>query len=148
MSKLSARLYHGDTNLHFDEIMMSVLCWPHTYFDFHGPIPMKEKPVNRHVTPLEHITLIPYIFKFFQKDENKVPVKKEFEVGYKVRYVWTNLLTCLPPVMYIMSFEPRWGQIKDNKTGICWFSDIVWRSKSNHWLTRNKGNVFEWSEAC
>ena len=59
MNKLSARLYHGDTNLHFDEIMMSVLCWPHTYFDFHGPIPMKEKPVNRHVTPLEHITLIP-----------------------------------------------------------------------------------------
>ena len=42
-------------------------------------------------------------------------------------------------------FEPRSGQTKDYKIGICCFSakHAVWR-KSKDWLARNQDNVSEW----
>jgi hypothetical protein len=45
-------------------------------------------------------------------------------------------------------FEPRSGQTKDNKIGICCFSTkhAALRSKSKDWLARNQNNVFEWSD--
>jgi hypothetical protein len=45
-------------------------------------------------------------------------------------------------------FEPRLGQAKDNKVGICCFSakHITLRSKSKDWLARNQDNVSEWSD--
>ena len=45
-------------------------------------------------------------------------------------------------------FEPRLGQAKDNKFGICCFSakHITLRSKSKDWLARNQDNVSEWSD--
>jgi hypothetical protein len=43
-------------------------------------------------------------------------------------------------------FDPRSGQTKDYKIGICWFSakqtPLRWSSKD--WLTRNQDNVSEW----
>ena len=43
-------------------------------------------------------------------------------------------------------FEPRSGQIKDYKIGICCFSakHTALRRKSKDWLARNKNNVSEW----
>ena len=45
-------------------------------------------------------------------------------------------------------FEPRSGQTKDYKIGICFFSakDTVLRRKSKDWLTQNQNNVSEWSD--
>ena len=45
-------------------------------------------------------------------------------------------------------FEPRSGQTKDYKIGICCFSakHAALRSKSKDWLARNQNNVFEWSD--
>jgi hypothetical protein len=45
-------------------------------------------------------------------------------------------------------FEPRLGQNKDYKIGICCFSDkhAALRRKSKDWLARNLNNVSEWSD--
>ena len=42
-------------------------------------------------------------------------------------------------------FEPRSGQTKDYKIGICCFSTkhAALRRKSKDWLTQNQDNVFE-----
>ena len=44
--------------------------------------------------------------------------------------------------------EPRSGQTKDYKIGICCFSakDVALRSKNKDWLARNQNNVSEWSD--
>ena len=45
-------------------------------------------------------------------------------------------------------FEPRSGQTKDYKIGICCFSAryAALRRKSKDWLDRNQNNVSEWSD--
>jgi hypothetical protein len=45
-------------------------------------------------------------------------------------------------------FEPRLGQTKDYKIGICCFcaKHTALRSKSKDWLARNQNNVSEWSD--
>ena len=45
-------------------------------------------------------------------------------------------------------FEPRSGQTKDYKTGICCFSAIhaALRRNSKDWLAWNRNNVSEWSD--
>ena len=45
-------------------------------------------------------------------------------------------------------FEPRSGQTKDYKIGICCFSvkHAALRRKSKDWLARNQNNVSEWGE--
>jgi hypothetical protein len=45
-------------------------------------------------------------------------------------------------------FEPRSGQTKDDKIGICCFSAkyTALRRKSKNWLARNQNNVSEWSD--
>jgi hypothetical protein len=45
-------------------------------------------------------------------------------------------------------FEPRSGQTKDYKIGICCFSakHEALRSKSKDWLAWNQNNVSEWSD--
>jgi hypothetical protein len=42
-------------------------------------------------------------------------------------------------------FEPRSGQTKDNKIGICCFSTkhTLLRRKSKDWLARNQDNEFD-----
>jgi hypothetical protein len=48
----------------------------------------------------------------------------------------------------VMVSEPRSGQTKDYKIGICCFSakNAVLRKKSKDWLARNRNNVSEWSD--
>jgi hypothetical protein len=45
-------------------------------------------------------------------------------------------------------FEPRPGQTKDYKIGICCFSAklAALRRKSKDWLARNQNNVSEWND--
>ena len=45
-------------------------------------------------------------------------------------------------------FEPRSGQTKDYKIGICCFSTkhTALRRKSKDWLAQNQNNVSEWSD--
>ena len=45
-------------------------------------------------------------------------------------------------------FEPRSGQTKDYKIGMCCFSDkhAALRRKSKDWLARNQNNMSEWSD--
>jgi hypothetical protein len=45
-------------------------------------------------------------------------------------------------------FEPRSGQTKDNKIGICCFSTkhTLLRRKSKDWLARNQDNEFDLGE--
>jgi hypothetical protein len=45
-------------------------------------------------------------------------------------------------------FEPRSGQTKDNKIGICCFSTkhAALRRKIKDWLARNQDNVSEWGD--
>jgi hypothetical protein len=45
-------------------------------------------------------------------------------------------------------FEPRSGQTKDYKIGICCFSakHAALRRKSKDWLVQNQNNVSEWSD--
>jgi hypothetical protein len=47
-------------------------------------------------------------------------------------------------------FEPRSGQTKDYKIGMCCFSAIskhaALGSKSKDWLVRNQDNVSEWGD--
>ena len=45
-------------------------------------------------------------------------------------------------------FEPRSGQTKDYKTGICCFStkNAAFRRKRKDWLARNQNNVSEWCD--
>ena len=45
-------------------------------------------------------------------------------------------------------FEPRFGQTKDYKIGICYFSAkrAALRRKSKDWLARNQNNVPGWSD--
>ena len=48
----------------------------------------------------------------------------------------------------VCGFEPRSGETKDLKIGICCFSakHAALRSKNEDWLARNQNNVSEWSE--
>jgi hypothetical protein len=45
-------------------------------------------------------------------------------------------------------FDPRSGQTKDYKIGICCFSakHAALRRKSKDWLARNQDNVSEWGD--
>ena len=45
-------------------------------------------------------------------------------------------------------FDPRSGQTKDYKIGVCCFSSkrAALRRKSKDWLARNQDNVPEWSD--
>jgi hypothetical protein len=45
-------------------------------------------------------------------------------------------------------FEPRSGQTKDYRFGICCFSakHAALRRKSKDWLAQNQNNVSEWSD--
>jgi hypothetical protein len=45
-------------------------------------------------------------------------------------------------------FDPRSGQTKDYKIGMCYFSakHAALRRKNTYWLAQNKDNVSEWGD--
>ena len=58
------------------------------------------------------------------------------------------MVSKLPSSALDHGFEPRSGQTKDFKIGICCFSakHTVLRRKSKYWLAQNQNNVSEWSD--
>jgi hypothetical protein len=68
----------------------------------------------------------------------------------------TVLFNCLDGAMVSVltssvvdcGFEPRSGQTKDYKIGICCFSDkhAAFRRKSKDWLARNQDNMAKWGD--
>ena len=58
------------------------------------------------------------------------------------------MVSVLVSIAVDRGFEPRSGQTKDYKIGICCFSakHVVIRRKSKDWLARNQNNVSEWSD--
>ena len=58
------------------------------------------------------------------------------------------LVSVLASSVVDRGFEPRSGQIKDYKIGICCFpgKQAALRRKSKDWLARNQDNVSEWGD--
>jgi hypothetical protein len=58
------------------------------------------------------------------------------------------LVSVLASSVVDRGFDPRSGQTKDYKIGICCFSakHAALRRESNVWLARNQNNVSEWSD--
>ena len=58
------------------------------------------------------------------------------------------MVSVLPPIVVDCGFEPRSGQPKDYKIGICCFSakHETLRRNGKYWLARNQDNVSEWSD--
>ena len=55
------------------------------------------------------------------------------------------MVSVLVLIVVDRGFEPRSGQTKDNKIGICCFSTkhTLLRRKSKDWLARNQDNEFD-----
>ena len=58
------------------------------------------------------------------------------------------MVSVLASTVVDRGFEPRSGQTKDHKIGICCFSakHAALMRKSKDWLARNQNNVSEWSD--
>ena len=58
------------------------------------------------------------------------------------------MLSVLASCAVDRGFEPRSGQTKDYKIGICCFSTkhAALRGKSKDWFARNQDNVSEWND--
>ena len=58
------------------------------------------------------------------------------------------MVSVLASIAVYRGFEPRSGQTKDYKIGICCFSakHAALRRKSNDWLARNQDNVSVWGD--
>jgi hypothetical protein len=58
------------------------------------------------------------------------------------------MVSVLASIAVDRGFEPRSGQTKDYKIGICCFSakHAALRRKSNDWLARNQDNVSVWGD--
>ena len=81
-----------------------------------------------------------------------IPLTMKLRGGYWIQ----NVINCIGGVMVSVlvssaverEFEPRLGQTKNYKIGICCFSakHTALRRKSKGWLARNQNNVSEWSD--
>ena len=69
-------------------------------------------------------------------------------VGYTFDYDIHVTTSVLPWSAVDRGLEPRSGQAKDYKIGICCFSanHAALRRKSKDWLARNQDNVSEWGK--
>ena len=58
------------------------------------------------------------------------------------------MVNMLAPRVVDHGFEPRSGETKDYKIGICCFSakHAALRRKNKDWLARNLDNVYEWGD--
>jgi hypothetical protein len=79
------------------------------------------------------------------KDNNKIWLKKLIKIGNRIGSVMVSVLASST---IDCGYEPRSGQTKEYKIGICCFSakNASLRRKSKDWLFRNQNNVSEWSD--
>ena len=71
-----------------------------------------------------------------------------FMLEFEYNCIGGVMVTVLASSAVDRVFEPRSGQTKDYKLGICFFSakHTALRGKSKHWLARNQNKVSEWSD--
>jgi hypothetical protein len=64
------------------------------------------------------------------------------------RQVMVKAVSVLASSAIDCGYEPRSGQTKECKIGICCFfaKNAALRRKSKNWLARNQNNVSEWSD--
>jgi hypothetical protein len=97
------------------------------------------------------------ILKLKLEMNNSIVVIKTFDFGVHCAEVqrWCNvfrigvvMVSVLASTAVDRGFEPRSGQAKDFKIGICCFSakHAALRRKSKDWLARNQNNVSKWSD--
>jgi hypothetical protein len=84
---------------------------------------------------------------------NNIYVANNYTVLINILNEWLNRIGCEMVSVLASSavdrrFEPRSGQTKDYKIGICCFSTkhTSLRRKSKDWLARNQNNVSGWSD--
>ena len=67
---------------------------------------------------------------------------------FRTHYIGGVMASVLASSAVDRGFEPRSGQTKDYKIGICCFSakHAALRKKSRDWLAWNQNNVYEWSD--
>ena len=70
------------------------------------------------------------------------------KLSYLLNRIGDVIVSVLASSVVDRGFEPRSGQIKDYKNGICCFSakHAALRSKSKDWVARNQNNVSECSD--
>jgi len=66
----------------------------------------------------------------------------------RLNHIGGVMVSVLASSVVDRGFEPRSGQTKDYKIGMCCFSatHAALRRKSKDWLTRNQNNVSEWGD--
>ena len=69
-------------------------------------------------------------------------------IVYRANRIGEVMVSVLVSSAVDRGFEPRSGQTKDYKIGICCFSamHIALRRKSKDWLAQNQDNVSEWGD--
>ena len=71
--------------------------------------------------------------------------KKKIKIGNRIGSIMVSVLASSA---IDCGYEPRSGQTKECKIGICCFSakNASLRRKSKDWLARNRNNMSEWSD--
>ena len=102
--------------------------------------------MDRHATPLGHISLIKNLTVFTLSPKYCVLSEEATHTNFIKRIVGV-MVSVLASSVVDRGFEPRSGETKNYKIGICCFSAkyATLRSKSKYWLARNQNNVSEWS---
>jgi hypothetical protein len=76
-------------------------------------------------------------------------IDKNWQISrYKIVGIAGIMVSVLSLSAVDRGFDPRLGQTKDYKTGICCFSakHAALRRESKGWLAWNQNNVSEWSD--
>jgi hypothetical protein len=70
------------------------------------------------------------------------------EILQHYNHIGGVMVSVLASIAVDRGFEPRSGQTKDYKIGICCFfaKHAALRRKSNDWLARNQDNVSVWGD--
>jgi hypothetical protein len=103
--------------------------------------------MDRHATPLGHISLIKNLTVFTISPKFCVLSVEATHTNFIKRIIGV-MVSVLASSVVDRGFEPRSGQTNDYKIYICFFSakHATLRSKSKYWLARNQNNVSEWSD--
>ena len=83
-----------------------------------------------------------------KQTKRKVKTKRQHDLSQIANRITVVIVGVLAPSVVDRVFEPRSGQTKNYKIGMCCFSTkhTTLRSKSKVWLAHNQNNVSEWSD--
>jgi len=75
-------------------------------------------------------------------------ITTKYTIDIYTVYTYIDICSLLASSAVDPGFEPRSGQTKDYKIGICCFSakHVALRRKSKDWLAQNQNNVSVWND--